>query len=130
MKRIEVNLIPETCDDLAHAERVLTRLRVVIDQLYDRIQGVDTPGDWIRVPAIGDPKDCDAFHRVISRSRWASVARGENYLRQYHDRPDPAQVYMSGRFVVLTLGTWSGWVDEYGFLRDDALPEDSPLCPF
>lgn len=28
MKRVEINLIPETCDDLTHAERVLARLRV------------------------------------------------------------------------------------------------------
>ena len=36
MKKVEVNLMPETCDDLDHAERVLARLRVELPPLLPK----------------------------------------------------------------------------------------------
>lgn len=64
MKRIEINLMPETCDDLAHAERVLARLRVELPPLLP--EGyilnaklyVETPGQkWELWLPDTDPND-------------------------------------------------------------------------
>lgn len=41
MKRIEINLMPETCDDPAHAERVLARLRLELPPLLPEGYALD-----------------------------------------------------------------------------------------
>lgn len=99
-----------------------------IDRLHVWTREIDIPGDWVPVPSLRDPEGSENFHRVISRDRWASVARGGNYLRR-HNRPDPQQVYCVGSYLP-TLGTWSGERDPDGEYLDSAPPEDLPYCPF